>query len=231
MYAKDVMTRDVITMTPETSVADIAKLLLFRRISAVPVVDRSGQLIGIVSEGDLMHRSELDTEAARPWWLSLFESPQEMAKRFVKVHGRCASDVMTRNVITATEDTPLSEIAMLFDRRRIKRVPIVRDGKLVGIVSRADLLRGLLSIEQSAPPAEEGEALREAVMKAVRDTGISETFITIEVTGRTVHIWGTAESAAEQRALRVAIENTPGVDKVVDNTSVQTSTVRALIWD
>ena len=231
MHARDVMTRNVVTVSPETSVPAIAALLLDRRISAVPVVDDSGRVIGIVSEGDLIHRPEADTEAAPSRWQSLFESREEAASRFVKTHGGHARDVMTRHVVTATEDTALSDIAMLLDRRHIKRVPIVRAGRLVGIVSRADLLRGLLTARQPAPPAANISGLRDAVIAAVRKIGIRDEFINVVAAGRVVHLWGSMESAQEKRALRVAAEQTPGVEKVIDHTQVMTSAMRAMVWE
>lgn len=230
MQAKDVMTRNVVSVQPETPVSEIAGLLLERRISAVPVVNPEGTLVGIVSEGDLMRRAETGTEGTRSWWLALFTAPEDTAANFVKTHGGHARDVMTRNVITAGEDTELSEIAELLERHHIKRVPIVRDGKPVGIVSRANLLHGLVSRERAPSPGGGDEAIRDAVMKAVRETGAREEFINIVVSGGTVHIWGAVESVAEQNALRIAAENTAGVKEVIDHTGTMTPNMRAMTW-
>jgi CBS domain-containing protein len=137
--ASDVMVTNVITVGPNTGAQDAARILLTSRISAVPVVGEHGGLLGIVSEGDLMRRSETDTERHRSWWLDLFVSNDTLAGEFAKAHSRKVADIMTREVITAAPDASLGEIAALLEMNLIKRVPIVKDGKLVGIVSRANL--------------------------------------------------------------------------------------------
>lgn len=151
MRAKDVMTSPIVTAGPQTTVPEIAKLLIERRISALPVVDQGERVIGIVSEGDLMRRVENTDERHRSWWLRLFSDPATDAADFVKTHGRRAADVMTRDVVTVGEDTPLHEIAALLEERRIKRVPVVREGRVVGIVSRANLLHGLAARPADTP--------------------------------------------------------------------------------
>ena len=147
MNASDVMVSKVITVGPDTSVAAIAETLLANRISAVPVVDeKSSALLGIVSEGDLIHRVETGTERPRAWWLEFFIGKEALAREFIKSHGRKAADVMTRLVITVKPDTPLAELASLLEKHRIKRVPVVKDGKIVGIVSRANLVQALVTL-------------------------------------------------------------------------------------
>lgn len=146
------MTTQVVTVRPDTRVEQIARLLLERRISGVPVVDAAGRLVGIVTEGDLMRRPEIGTERHRGWWLRLFGDERERAAEYARAHGSRAEQVMTRNVITVTEETPLGEIARLLEEHRIKRVPVVRDGKLVGIVSRANLLQSLAAGPAPTPP-------------------------------------------------------------------------------
>src|SRR5208337_3918369 len=126
-------------------VKEVAKTLLERRISAVPVVDDGGKLVGIVSEGDLLHRSEAGTERPRSWWLRLMAEDDSLAADYVKAHGHKVADVMTQNVITATPETPLDAIAILLEKNSIKRVPIVKNGQLVGIVSRANLVQAVAS--------------------------------------------------------------------------------------
>ena len=145
MKARDVMVSPVITVKPNSSVREIAKTLLEKRISAVPVIDDGGKLVGMISEGDLMHRSEAGTERQRSWWLRLMAGDDVLAADYVKAHGRKVADVMTQNIITATPDTPLDEIAVLLEMNSIKRVPIVKDGQLVGIVSRANLVQAVAS--------------------------------------------------------------------------------------
>ena len=151
MRAMDVMTTNVITVSPDTSVQEVAKILSERSISGVPVVDAQNRLVGIVSEGDLLHRVEMGTDRRpdrrtgrrRSWWLDTVGSDEELARAYVKSHGRTARDVMTSEVTSVSETTELADIANLLETKRIKRVPVVRDGKLVGIVSRANLVRAL----------------------------------------------------------------------------------------
>jgi CBS domain-containing protein len=158
MRAIDVMTTDVITVVPDTTVQALATLLAERGISGAPVVDASGLLVGIVSEGDLLHRAEIGTarrhrERRRSWWLDHYAS--DLAREYVKSHGRTVKDIMTRDVVTVTEDTDLGGVAALLEAKRIKRVPVTRDGKGVGIISRANLVRALASTKGA--PSREGE--------------------------------------------------------------------------
>src|SRR6266481_7261230 len=143
MNASAVMVSDVITVKPDDTVHDVAGLLLVNRISAAPVVDDSGKMVGIVSEGDLLRRGENRTEHERPWWLKLLMGREFLAAEFIKEYGRKIADVMTREVISAKPDTPVADIATLLERHRIKRAPIVQNGKIVGIVSRANLIQAL----------------------------------------------------------------------------------------
>jgi CBS-domain-containing membrane protein len=139
MKARDVMVSPVITVKPYSSVREIAKTLINRRISAVPVVDDAGKLVGIVSEGDLTHRSETGTERRFRWWRPPVAGDASIPLNYIKAHGRKAADIMTQNVITAKPETPLDEIAILLERNAIKRVPIVTQGQLVGIVKPGKL--------------------------------------------------------------------------------------------
>lgn len=233
MLARDVMTTNAVTISPGTPVAEIAKLLIERRISAVPVVDAEGRVLGIVSEGDLMRRPESESEPHHSWWLRLFESPEEHAAEYAKTHGLRAEDVMTREVVSVAEDRPVGEIAELLEERRIKRVPVTRDGRLVGIVSRADLLRALAAASSLAPPPPpaDDQALRERILETLeRELGPSTRFIGVTVTDGSAHVWGSAESAEEKRAIRVAVENTPGVKAVLDHIGILPPNVRSVFW-
>src|SRR5262249_42741736 len=146
MKAADMMTSDLVTIRPDASVRDAAWILLTHRISAVPVVDGQGHLLGIVSERDLLHRVEAGTERHRSWWSEFNASPEILATEYVKAHSRKVSDVMTKNPVTVGPDTPALEIADLIEERRIKRVPVVQHGKLVGVMSRADFLGALTGV-------------------------------------------------------------------------------------
>lgn len=220
MVAKDIMTTQVVTVDPETPVRRIAELLLARRISAVPVVEAGGEVVGIVSEGDLMRRPETGTERHRSWWLELVTTPDHLARDYVKAHGRRAADVMSQEVVTVAEDASVSTIARLLEERRIKRVPVVRGRQLVGIVSRADLLRGLAT--QPAPletsPSPDDQAIREQLMGTLRGAGWTRPeFVSVIVTDEVVHLWGLVASDEERHALRVAASNIPGVRGVEDH--------------
>lgn len=145
MRADDIMSVDVITVAPDAEITEVARTLIANHISAVPVVNEAGGVIGIVSEGDLMRRPESGTERHPSWWLTFLADTQERAQEFVKSHGQYAKDVMSPKVITVTPETPMEDIAEILEKNRIKRVPVVQDGKLVGIVSRANLLQGLVA--------------------------------------------------------------------------------------
>ena len=218
MQAKDIMTTKVTTVTPDTSIQDIAKLLAAGGFSAVPVVDAQQKIIGIVSEGDLLRRHELHTERRRSWWLNLFDTGQSRATDYVKAHGQHAEDVMTRDPIVIATDTPVQDIADLLEKRRIKRVPVVQDGKLVGIVSRANLIQALAMQEPSAvTTTADDRAIREQILQALHDdVGLATSALNVIVERGVVYLWGMVDTAAQRQAAEVATENVPGV-KGVDN--------------
>jgi CBS domain-containing protein len=220
MQAKDVMTTRVVTVQPDARVEHIAALLLERRISGVPVVDADGRVVGIVTEGDLMRRPDLGTERHQGWWLRMFGDERERAAEYARAHGSRADQVMTRNVVTVTEDTSLDAIARLLEEHRIKRVPVVRNGKLVGIVSRANLLHALASRPAPPPPERwtDDRTLRDKVAAVLdRESLASHGPLNVIVTSGVVELWGLVESEEERRAIRVAVENVPGVRGVKDN--------------
>ncbi len=224
MQAKDVMTRDVVTVGPDTQVGEIAKLLLARRISAVPVVDASGVLRGIVSEGDLLRRAETGTERRRSWWLELLVENRELAHEYVKSHGLTAKDVMTAPVVTVGDDADLAEIAAVLERNRIKRVPVTHGGRLVGIVSRANLLQALAAAgtPKAKAPADD-RALREAIIAAFKhQKWTPDLTVNVTVQDGQVSLYGLVSSEDERRAMRVAAEEVAGVGKVTDYLTLST---------
>lgn len=223
MKAADVMVTNVITVGPDAKVSEVARTLLENRISALPVVDASGRLVGIVSEGDLMRRTESDTEIHRSWWLNFLTSKEASAAEFVRSHSQRVTDVMTPRVITASPDTPLHEIATLLERNRIKRVPIVKDGKLVGIVSRANLLQALASAKPDlAADSPDDAGIRERILSSLETQGWARpALINVIVQGGTVELWGIVDSKIEKDAIRVMAETTPGVRAVNDHLIVQ----------
>jgi CBS domain-containing protein len=229
MQAKDIMTTNVITVTADATVRDIARLLLERRISAVPVVDADGSLIGMVSEGDLMRRTETGTERHPSWWLGLLASPDERAIAYVKSHGGHAVDVMTRHVVSVGENDTLEAIADQLEKHHIKRAPVLRDGKIIGIVSRADLLHGLVARQAAPESTAEDTAIRSAAEAALDDAGINRGFVNVVVSGGVVHLWGAVDSDAQKQAARVAAEGVLGVKRVRDQIGVLTPGVRGLM--
>ena len=228
MKASDIMVSTVITVGPDASVQDVADLLVRNRISAVPVVGDNGELLGIVSEGDLINRPETKTAHRKAWWLDALASNETLAADYVKSHSRKVADVMTRNVITASPETSVAELAALLEKNSIKRVPIIKDKRIVGIVSRANLLQGLASLKDKAPQARaDDSAIRDSVMqKLANERWARPALLSVTVQDGTVDLWGIVESAAEKKAVHVLVEVTPGVRAVNDNLIVR-STYRA----
>ena len=194
------------------------KIFLERRISAAPVVDDQGKLVGIISEGDLMHRAEAGTERHRSWWLRLLTAEETLAAEYVKAHAHKVADVMTRDVITAGPETPLHEIAVLLEKNFIKRVPIVKNGQLIGIVSRANLIQAVASARKGLEIPLSDAAIRDRLLADLKAQGWLDTFLlNVTVNGGIVDLWGITRSDAERKAIRVAAESTPGVSAVNDN--------------
>lgn len=223
MQAIDIMTSKVISVSPDTGVHDIAQQLLAHRISAVPVVDAEGQVVGIVSEGDLMRRvSDANSSShGGSWWLSLFTGGKD-AGEYVKAKGKKAHEVMTPDPLTIEEDMPLHAIARLLEKHHIKRVPVVREGRLVGIVSRANLLQGLANAPvEPAPSSTDDRQIRDTILNEVdAQTGVHTASISITVTNGHVEVWGLVESQAQKQAVTVAAENTPGVHSVANHLGI-----------
>ena len=229
MRAKDIMTTSVVSATPETNVAEVARLLLERHISAVPVIDSGGRLVGMVSEGDFLRRSEDGSRRHGSWWLRLFSGSGENAADYVKTHGRSAADVMTRDVVTVTEHTPAGDVAHLLETKRIKRVPVLRDGKVVGIISRADLLRGLAAKRHApaVPASVEDETIRRQILDEIQAGDWAPTYgVNVVVVDGIVQIWGIVDSPEQGEALRVAATNAPGVKGV----ELNVSSIPAYAW-
>jgi len=223
MKASDVMVSNVITVGPDASIVDVADLLLRNRISAVPVVGANGEIVGIVSEGDLLNRSESETERRNSWWLDALASKEFLAGEYIKSHSRKVSDVMKRDVITATPSTSVAQVAAILERNGIKRVPIVENGRLVGIVSRANLLRGLASLKDKAPQARaDDSAIRHQLMEKLhRERWTRPALISVTVQDGNVDLWGIVESPAEKKAVHILAEVTPGVRAVNDNLMIR----------
>ena len=214
MKARDVMTPAVVTVPPEAKVAEIAALLLERRISAVAVVEAGGGVAGLVSEGDLIRRPELDTDKPRWRWLRMLLSPEDQERDFVKTHGMRAEDVMSSPAISVSPDATLGEVVDLMARRRIKRVLVLDGGRLAGIVTRTDLLRALQARNAlpsaGVPPGD--RSLREAILRELAAADWADrAIVNVQVADGMVDLWGAIESEEQRRAIHLAVERVPGV--------------------
>jgi CBS domain-containing protein len=220
MRAIDIMTTNVRTVGPDTSVHDLAVYLCEHGISGAPVVDGNGALVGIISEGDLLHRAELGTEKRPAGWASRV-SPAATARAYLKSHARTVADVMTRDVITISPMTFVDEIADLLETKGIRRLPVTREGKLVGIVGRANLVRALAQAEAGTAGDGAGDdaAIRATLLAELHGKPWASVWAAdIMVRDRVVHLWFADDQPLEERrALRVAAENTPGVDRVEEH--------------
>ena len=218
MLASDVMVRNIVTVHPDTDVADAIKLLAEHDVSALPVLDDAGNLVGMLSEADLIHRVEIGSERHRPWWVEAVTGASTLATEFAKSHGKKVGEVMATGVISVSEDTPLSEIAALFERKRIKRVPVVKDGELVGIVSRSNLIQALASAVGRVDQHDETDRqIRLELLSRLKDqkwTGFGDRNVTVG--NRVVHLWGLVGSEEERKALLALAEGVPGVSSVSD---------------
>ncbi|TAU74070.1 CBS domain-containing protein [Rhizobium leguminosarum] len=217
MLVQAIMTSTPITVTASTSVAEAAKLMLDNKISGLPVVDASGALVGIVSEGDFLRRSELNTERKRSWLLDWLTSPGKIADEYVRAHGRRVEEVMTAPVSAIAPTASVSDAVRLMERQDIKRLPVVADGRLVGIVARSDLLRAL---SQALPIAavSAGDAQIQAAIDAelARQSWSRNGFIHCRVANGVAELTGTIFDDRERLAAKVAVENVPGVTSIRD---------------
>jgi len=243
--AKDIMTTRVITVLEDTPVEEVVRTLLKWRISAVPVVDADEQIVGVVSEGDLVHRPESSAGREDSWWLLSLLEPEERVHRYAQARGRLAKDVMSTSVITAGEDDTLADLASMLEEHRIKRVPIVRQGKLVGIVSRANLLHGLAAVpypsedaRTSAEPAiaavprsptSGDRAIRATILNTLHNEIRARGAINVIVSDGVVDLWGGVETETERQAVRAAAENAPNVSAVKDHLTVLPAALRHLL--
>ncbi|MCP4562974.1 MAG: CBS domain-containing protein [Bosea sp.] len=217
MKAFDIMVHDIISVSPDTSVDEAVKLLVEHDLSALPVVEK-GELVGIISEADLIHRTEIGTETHRPWWLEAMTPASTLAAEFAKSHGKKVSELMSDVVVSASEGASLAEIATLLERYRIKRIPIVADGKLTGIVSRSNLIQAIASRIQSAgEDVDRDRQIRQELLARLGEqswTHFGSRNVTVG--GGTVHLWGLVGSKEERKALVALAEGVPGVDRVLD---------------
>lgn len=219
MKAKDIMTTEVISVGPNDTIEHAMRLMLQKRISGLPVVDQSGQLVGMVTEGDFLRRSELGTERQRPRWLQFFIGPGKLATEYVHESGRKIEEVMTSDVVSAAEDTPLQDIVQIMERHRIKRVPVLRAGKLAGIVTRANLLHALASVaHEIAPSPANDTTIRERIVTELKKQSWAPlAMIDVIVRNGVVTLSGVVTDERQRQGLRVVCENVSGVKKIEDH--------------
>jgi CBS domain-containing protein len=219
MKTQEIMTTQVITVRSDSPLQDAIATMLEHGVSGVPVIDEHGQAVGMLSESDLLRRTELDTERRRPRWLVFLMGPGKLAEEYTHTHGRTVADVMTNKLYSVAPDTPVRDVVQLMERRRIKRLPVLENGQLVGIVSRANLLRALALATAALPAGNKSdEEIRERLARELASTEWAPRhMIDHIVQNGAVHLYGTILDEREREALCVAARNTPGVTEVHDH--------------
>ena len=219
MKAQDVMSRPVFSVAPTDAVTSAIRVMLQNHISGLPVIDADGRLQGMLTEGDLLRRAELATQRQRTRWIAFLVGPGRLADEYVQTHGRKVSEIMTLDPVTVAEDTPLEEVVSLLEKRRIKRVPVMKNDKVVGIISRANLLHALAGLaRQSKPVRLEDRAIRERLIAELESQSWAPArFLDIIVHDGVVELWGTITDERERQATIVAAENISGVKRVDDH--------------
>jgi CBS domain-containing protein len=218
MRAHQIMTRPVITVTPETTIAEAAEIMLQRHFSGLPVVDAAGKLLGIVSEGDFIRRSEIGTQRKRSRWLKFILGPGKSAADFVHEHGRKVAEIMTPEPLTISEDTPLEEIVALMEKNNVKRLPVVRGDQVVGIVSRANLVQAVASLAREIPdPTADDDHIRNRVIDALAKNDWCPFGLSVIVRDGIVQLSGVITEESSRQAAIVAAENVTGVKQVHDH--------------
>jgi CBS domain-containing protein len=221
MKASDIMSSRVISIAPDATIEQAIALMMDKRISGLPVIDSSGALVGMVTEGDFLRRAETGTTRKRPRWLEFVLGPHRLAEEYIHANARKVDEVMTRDPITITEGTPLDEVVRIMERRRIKRLPVMRGAQAVGIVSRANLMYALASLGRAAPPAAMSDvAIRQRLLAEFeKQTWAPVAMVDAVVKDGVVELWGTVTDLSQREGLRVVAENIPGVKKVVSHLS------------
>jgi CBS domain-containing protein len=219
MKAKDVMTSPVVSVAPDSTIFEAVRVMLQRHISGLPVIDKDGHLVGIVTEGDFLRRAETGTQRRRPRWLEYLIGPGRLADEYTRSHGRKVLDIMTPEPLTVSEDTSLEEIVGTMEKRRIKRMPVMRGDEVVGIVSRANLVHALAGVAREVKPgAASDQAIRDRITAELAGQAWAPTaLINVIVRDGVVELWGTITDERERQAIIVAAENAPGVKEVKDH--------------
>jgi len=217
MQVRDVMTRNVISIASNETILKAARTMLQNRISGLPVVDAAGALVGMVTEGDFLRRGEIGTQRQRPKWLEFVLGPGRLAAEYTHAFGRKVEEIMTGDPCTVSEDDTLETVVELMERHRIKRLPVLRDGKMVGIVSRANLLHALASVVRDVQaPAGGDAAIRDRILAVLAQQAWAPG-LNVVVKDGVAELWGTITEERERQAVVVAAENVPGVRMVRDH--------------
>jgi CBS domain-containing protein len=215
MKASEIMTTGVVSTKPECPLSEVLQVMLDRRISGLPVVNTSGKLVGVITEGDCLRRVETGTEIKRPLWRELFAGPEKLAQEYIHAHGRKVSEVMTADPITITEDTDVSEIIHLMEKSRIKRLPVMRGDTVVGIVSRANIVRALAGLLRGAKVNETDTKIRDNIIAEFRKLPWpANELVDVKVKDGVVDLWGSFMAFRQDEAAVVAAENVAGVKEV-----------------
>lgn len=218
MFVADLMKQPALTVRPETTLMDAARIMLANRFSGLPVVDAAGQLVGMVTEDDLLRRAELDTEGGEPTWLKTIFFPSATAADYVRAHGRRVEEVMSRRPVTVTKETPLAEVTDLMHDKHIKRLPVIENGRVIGVISRADILAALAAKLIEVKPGFTDAAIKDSILAALKqERWAPQSGIRIEVKDSEVTLEGVIFSDDERRAVQVIAENIQGVTRVNDN--------------
>ena len=219
MKVSEIMTRDVVSVAPDAAVLEAVRLMLQRRISGLPVVDAAGDLQGIVTEGDFLRRAETGTQRKRSRFVEFLLGPGRLATDYAQASGRKVGDVMTLDVRTVTEDASLEEVVHVMERYRVKRVPVVQGQKVVGIVTRANLMRAVATLALAEHPVAVGDAaIRESLIAELKKQRWAPVgLIDVVVKDGVVKLSGALTDERQRQAIRIAAENIPGVSKVEDH--------------
>jgi len=218
MQVKDAMTNHVVGIQADASIEQAIEILLRSRISALPVFDAKGALVGILSEGDLLRRVELGTERRRPRWLEFVLGPGRFAADYVHAHGRKVHEVMTPEVVTIAQTAPLEEAVDLMNRHRVKRLPVMANGFVVGVLARADLLRALARLLPARIEKGADADIRAAILSQLeRQPWAPIASIQIDVHGGVADLRGALSDTRQRDAIKVIVENTPGVTAIHDH--------------
>lgn len=218
MRAHQIMTKDVVTVGPHTSMLDAANIMLRCHVSGLPVVDEQGKLLGVISEGDLLRRSEIGTGRKRLRLLEIIAGPARLARDFVQEHGREVRDVMTHYVVTVAEDTPLDEVVRQMESNAINRLPVMRGENLVGIITRTNILRGIAGLAREIPdPTADDDHIRDRITRTVNAAAWRPLGFQVMVHDGVVHLHGVVASEEARQATIVAARSTSGAKKVYDH--------------